>query len=206
VNAPDNDGIAPLHTVCRIRSGQLEDHIKIAEFLINNGANVNLMVNNNCTPLHRAACNGEEGIALVELLLKHGADITIENIIGWTALHFAYSDYGSEKIGNLLPCFNTYILVLVLEDYIKVNCPHFLETFDPNKPKQFLHTKEAKPLRERDSPVSHSWWIEGLDQSVLSDKRLDRLLGCIYGSALGDAVGLATEFQRKEDIASLYLG
>lgn len=34
------------------------------------------------------------------------------------------------------------------------------------------------------------WWLADLDQSVLADKLIDRILGCIYGNCLGDAVGL----------------
>jgi hypothetical protein len=42
------------------------------------------------------------------------------------------------------------------------------------------------------------WWIEGLsiDPAALSRpeyKLLDRVLGCIYGNALGDAVGLGKQ-------------
>jgi ADP-ribosylglycohydrolase len=33
---------------------------------------------------------------------------------------------------------------------------------------------------------------------------LDRLLGCIYGQALGDAYGLSTEFQTRTQIESTY--
>ena len=33
---------------------------------------------------------------------------------------------------------------------------------------------------------------------------LDRLLGCVYGQALGDAYGLSTEFQTRAQIESTY--
>jgi ADP-ribosylglycohydrolase len=33
---------------------------------------------------------------------------------------------------------------------------------------------------------------------------LDRILGCIYGQALGDAFGLSTEFWKKKQIKALY--
>jgi hypothetical protein len=33
---------------------------------------------------------------------------------------------------------------------------------------------------------------------------VDRLLGCAYGQALGDAYGLSTEFQKRSDVAITY--
>ena len=39
-----------------------------------------------------------------------------------------------------------------------------------------------------------------------SDNRelLDRLLGCVYGQALGDAYGLSTEFEDRNRVAQVY--
>jgi len=48
------------------------------------------------------------------------------------------------------------------------------------------------------------WHVEGLDPRILENKLLDRILGCIYGTALGDAYGLATEFLCKETVNELY--
>jgi ADP-ribosylglycohydrolase len=36
------------------------------------------------------------------------------------------------------------------------------------------------------------------------DKRLDKILGCIYGNALGDAFGLSTEFLIKSQVEKMY--
>ncbi|KAN0036199.1 hypothetical protein ACTA71_005503 [Dictyostelium dimigraforme] len=46
--------------------------------------------------------------------------------------------------------------------------------------------------------------IFGLDKQLLEDPFYDRLLGCIYGSVLGDAYGLATELLNKEQIIKIY--
>lgn len=40
------------------------------------------------------------------------------------------------------------------------------------------------------SAAQDAWWIAELDKSVLENKKIDRILGCIYGNCLGDAVGL----------------
>lgn len=36
------------------------------------------------------------------------------------------------------------------------------------------------------------------------DETYDKLKGCIYGAAIGDAIGLATEFFTKEEAKQLY--
>eukprot|EP00026_Physarum_polycephalum_P003546 Phypoly_transcript_03559.p1 GENE.Phypoly_transcript_03559~~Phypoly_transcript_03559.p1 ORF type:complete len:574 (+),score=104.59 Phypoly_transcript_03559:204-1724(+) len=46
--------------------------------------------------------------------------------------------------------------------------------------------------------------VEGLDPACYQNKVIDRILGCIYGNALGDAVGLATEFMTKAEIKKAY--
>jgi len=48
------------------------------------------------------------------------------------------------------------------------------------------------------------WFVNGLDESVLQNPVIDKLLGCIYGNALGDAVGLSTEFMDKKEIKRVY--
>ncbi|CAF3378949.1 unnamed protein product [Rotaria socialis] len=47
--------------------------------------------------------------------------------------------------------------------------------------------------------------IDDLLSSNTNERDLiDRLLGCAYGQALGDAYGLATEFQKRSDVATTY--
>ncbi|KAF2077295.1 hypothetical protein CYY_001420 [Polysphondylium violaceum] len=48
------------------------------------------------------------------------------------------------------------------------------------------------------------WNITGLDKSIMEDPFFDRLLGCIYGSVLGDAYGLSTELLNKDQILKIY--
>jgi hypothetical protein len=40
--------------------------------------------------------------------------------------------------------------------------------------------------------------------NVKSEDFLDRLLGCVYGQALGDAYGLSTEFLTRAQVESMY--
>eukprot|EP00729_Bicosta_minor_P024380 gene24380-15013_t len=50
-----------------------------------------------------------------------------------------------------------------------------------------------------------SWSSAGIAIPILSDEILaDRIRGCIFGCALGDAVGLATEFMSAEEARLKY--
>lgn len=66
-------------------------HDKIAKFLINNGADVNIQANNEIgeTPLMDAARFGTKDI--VELLINKGADTTFKDKKGNTAFNHAYN-------------------------------------------------------------------------------------------------------------------
>eukprot|EP01133_Synstelium_polycarpum_P011484 gene11484-13389_t len=44
----------------------------------------------------------------------------------------------------------------------------------------------------------------GVDKATMEDPLYDRILGCIYGSVLGDAYGLSTEFLNKDQILKAY--
>ncbi|GAM16882.1 hypothetical protein SAMD00019534_000570 [Acytostelium subglobosum LB1] len=46
--------------------------------------------------------------------------------------------------------------------------------------------------------------VLGLDKATMEDPLYDRILGCIYGSVIGDAYGLSTEFLNKEQIMKAY--
>lgn len=53
--------------------------------------------------------------------------------------------------------------------------------------------------------MSYSIDENDLIESIVTPRSvLDRLLGCAYGQALGDAYGLATEFETREQVADTY--
>ena len=77
-----------------------DDGFEIAEFLLDNGANVNnLGVISGCTPLMRACHLGIYNS--VKFLLEHGADISIVSKKGFTAECFSRKE-------NVLRLLNSY--------------------------------------------------------------------------------------------------
>ena len=46
--------------------------------------------------------------------------------------------------------------------------------------------------------------LNPLSNNKTNQKLIDRLLGCAYGQALGDAYGLSTEFEDRERVAHNY--
>lgn len=64
-----------------------KDHPKIAQFLIDQGANVNVSDEKNVTPLHLACQNG--CLELVKLLVKKNVDVNAKTISGIAPLHIA---------------------------------------------------------------------------------------------------------------------
>lgn len=93
----DELGRTPLHWACA--TGKL----RVAELLLTRRrgpiADVNAVELRNKTSLHIAAAHGREDI--VQLLLKHGADIEARSDGGWTPLHNA-CDKGAVEIVRLL--------------------------------------------------------------------------------------------------------
>jgi len=93
----DKLGRSPLHWACATGKTHL------AELLLSRSriprANVHAVEIRGKTSLHLAAAH--DWIDIVELLLKHGADITAKSDGGWTPLHNA-CELGSEKIVRIL--------------------------------------------------------------------------------------------------------
>ena len=83
----DQDGETAIHYAVE-KDGRDGNSDEILSCLIENGADVNVRSNDNCTPLmvgSRHNCH----IDLLKLLVKHGAQIDLQNDDGDTALHYA---------------------------------------------------------------------------------------------------------------------
>ena len=63
--------------------------IKMIEVVLNAGAEVNIIDDYGCTPLHYAACGNDEGPELIRLLISKKADINIKNNNKHTPIHCA---------------------------------------------------------------------------------------------------------------------
>ena len=102
VNKPSNDGFSPLGLSCFF------GHFEIAEYLIEKGADVNLVSNNSfrVAPLHSACAISD--FAIAELLLKSGANpnTTQQNEI--TPLHEA-AHSGKTELVKLLIEYNANV-------------------------------------------------------------------------------------------------
>jgi len=94
INAPgDTSGYPPL------MQAATSDHLRVAQYLLDNKANVNVKIRNGDTPLTVAAMSGHK--AMVELLLSHGADVNAEGGFGYTALLQAASR-GFQAVAEVL--------------------------------------------------------------------------------------------------------
>ena len=81
-NAPDDDGLTPLHHAVSNRNPMVATH------LLDAGADLNTRENDGYTPLHYAAAQSGNG-RVVKLLLDRGVDPLVESNDGRTPLHSA---------------------------------------------------------------------------------------------------------------------
>ncbi|MDR2536753.1 MAG: ankyrin repeat domain-containing protein [Treponema sp.] len=92
-----NDGITPLHAASR------EGHVGFMEFLIEQGADVNIKNASGSTPLHEAVRSGK--VDAIKVLLASKVDINAQDARGNSVLHLAIRDVPPDthrEIVNLL--------------------------------------------------------------------------------------------------------
>lgn len=100
VNIRDNRGDTPLHVAALILPGYSER--EVVSTLVENGAEVNAVnPNSGYTPLQWAVINGNEKVAAI--LLEHGADPTIKDHWGRTALDVALKSKRTNLVELLKP-------------------------------------------------------------------------------------------------------
>ncbi|KAI9449849.1 ankyrin repeat-containing domain protein [Lactarius psammicola] len=84
-NSKDNLGRTPLHLVAESKYCPWLDGVRIAQLLVEHGADVNAQDKDNTTPLQAASYLGR--VNMVRLLLDHGATANSEVNLGRTLLH-----------------------------------------------------------------------------------------------------------------------
>ena len=95
VNASDNEGWTPLHTLCRY-----SEDADLVRTLIGHWAGVNTKDPDDYTPLSHAAFRGCS--ATTQVLIDHGASINSQENTGVTPLYFAASDGSISCVEALL--------------------------------------------------------------------------------------------------------
>ncbi len=96
----DRSGSTPLIRAC-LNYQTMGRQVEVAKFLIEAGANVNVINNYQATALLRASVGRGPDYELIKLLISKGADVNMQGYNGITALHWAVK-YNDLKIAKLL--------------------------------------------------------------------------------------------------------
>lgn len=121
IHARDDGGLHPLHNACSF------GHADVVRLLLEADANPNTRDNWNFTPLHEAAAKGKTDVCIA--LLQHGADLSLKNSDGKTALDLAVpstrallsGDHRKEELLEAARSGSEERLLAVL-DPLNVNC------------------------------------------------------------------------------------
>ncbi|HBY06052.1 MAG: hypothetical protein UV38_C0002G0193 [candidate division TM6 bacterium GW2011_GWE2_42_60] len=100
VNNKDTDGRSPLMVVVRTGNILIPERIKIAKYLIENGADVNAISNDNSTALHAAANAGT--LDIIKLLVEKGANVNTEDIYGFKPTYYARGQHKLDIVKYLI--------------------------------------------------------------------------------------------------------
>jgi ankyrin repeat protein len=97
-DSPDLINAKAINDVSRLQTAAESGHVRVAEFLLANGADVNANFGRRGTPLHLAAERGHK--TMTELLLRYGADVNSGDS-GGTPLHYAVEN-GHKAVAEVL--------------------------------------------------------------------------------------------------------
>jgi ankyrin repeat protein len=97
INYQKNDGRTALSMASDMG---LEPQVELVDFLLKNGADVNIPDDSGYAPLHYSTRIGS-WIKITELLVKNGADVNAKQFLGLTPFHFA-AETGSLKLVKFL--------------------------------------------------------------------------------------------------------
>ena len=98
VNAADDMGEKPLQKVSGGKYRSREDGTRVAQLLLERGADVNTRCSVHQTPLHAASYLGR--FEIVQLLIDHGAEVDVVDDFGTTPLHnVSEGRYDSQEDG-----------------------------------------------------------------------------------------------------------
>ena len=94
----DDIGNTPLHCVSQGKYESQADGVRVAQLLLERGADVNTHRKDHWTPLHIASYNAE--LAIARLLIDHGAEVDTVDDFGNTPLHgVSQGEYESQEDG-----------------------------------------------------------------------------------------------------------
>ncbi|EGC40203.1 hypothetical protein DICPUDRAFT_25545 [Dictyostelium purpureum] len=180
-NLKDKDGSSPLHLCCNCSmSKDIEKNLNCIKTLHYNGnADLNQTDNGGATPLHVLACNEPNVLELVEFLLKNGADPTIENKHGWSALHQAYNNKHAKQVYD------------ALYQHTKLNYPAYLNGFNTEKKKEINQNQDQSSVYTIDKEELHKIGLERLKSigDKIKNGEIKRII-CLTGSGISANAGI----------------
>ncbi len=160
-----HEGVTPLMLAAS------KGRVEVAVLILNAGVNINEILDDGETALHKAAFD-QSGIGIVELLLVSGIDLDVKNKAGKTALNLA------EESKHI--------------DVVRVIKKHQQQRqVDAKEWQDFLNSPEGKPFKQQQfldtlSTVPRLWWLPPLVLGVAGFA-----LGLVFGSIqIGLVIGL----------------